>query len=154
VHGPVVDDETRCIHYRTPLDVVAIRFACCGEYYPCHLCHDETADHPSSPWPAGSDHELAVLCGWLVASLIPASEKEEQLAASAKEAAQPLVHEVTDAARQVASDLKEPAQNAAESVKNTAQDAAATVKEEATDRANDVAGEARESAQRMQGDSQ
>ncbi|HVX07717.1 CHY zinc finger protein [Humibacter sp.] len=63
VHGPVVDDEARCIHYRTPLDVVAIRFACCGEYYPCHRCHDETADHPSRPWPAGSDHELAVLCG-------------------------------------------------------------------------------------------
>jgi gas vesicle protein len=97
---------------------------------------------------------IAFGVGWLVASLIPASEKEEQLAASAKDAAQPLVHEATDAAKQVASDLKEPAQNAAESVKNTAQDAAGTVKEEATDRANDVAGEARESAQRMQGDAQ
>jgi len=95
---------------------------------------------------------IAFGVGWLVASLIPPSEKEQQLAASAKDAAQPLVHEATDAAKQVASDLKEPAQNAAQSVKDTAQDAAATVKEEATDRANEVAGEARESAQRVQGD--
>lgn len=63
VHGPTVDDETRCIHYRTQLDVIAIRFACCGDYYPCHLCHEETASHPSQPWPAGSDSQPAVLCG-------------------------------------------------------------------------------------------
>jgi uncharacterized CHY-type Zn-finger protein len=63
VLGPTVDDKTRCAHYRTELDIVAIRFACCGEYYPCHLCHEETADHPSSPWTPGSGDELAVLCG-------------------------------------------------------------------------------------------
>ncbi|PWH07561.1 hypothetical protein DEO23_02725 [Brachybacterium endophyticum] len=63
VHGPTVDDHTRCIHYRTPLDIIAIRFACCGEYYPCHLCHEETADHPSRPWPEGSENVHAVLCG-------------------------------------------------------------------------------------------
>ena len=63
VLGPTVDDKTRCVHYRTELDIIAIRFACCGDYYPCHLCHEETADHPSFPWPAGSDGELAVLCG-------------------------------------------------------------------------------------------
>ena len=44
VLGPVVDDMTRCVHYNTPVDIVAI-FACCGEYYPCHLCHQETAGH-------------------------------------------------------------------------------------------------------------
>lgn len=63
VHGPTVDAQTRCIHYRTPLDVIALRFACCGEYYPCHLCHEETAVHASRPWPASSRHERAVLCG-------------------------------------------------------------------------------------------
>ncbi|MFK3669528.1 CHY zinc finger protein [Leifsonia aquatica] len=61
--GPTVDDETRCIHYRTELDVIAIRFACCGEYYPCHLCHAEAADHPAHAWPEGSGAERAVLCG-------------------------------------------------------------------------------------------
>ena len=63
VLGPVVDDETRCIHYRSALDVVAIRFACCGEYYPCHLCHAETAGHPARQWPREQREEHAVLCG-------------------------------------------------------------------------------------------
>ncbi|MDN4616285.1 CHY zinc finger protein [Leifsonia sp. F6_8S_P_1B] len=63
VLGPVVDDQTRCIHYRSALDVVAIRFACCGEYYPCHLCHEEAAGHPATPWPLDARGERAVLCG-------------------------------------------------------------------------------------------
>jgi uncharacterized CHY-type Zn-finger protein len=63
VLGPVVDDETRCIHYRTALDVIAIEFACCGEFYPCHLCHAETADHPAEQWPLDKRDEPAVLCG-------------------------------------------------------------------------------------------
>ncbi|WP_285115669.1 CHY zinc finger protein [Leifsonia sp. fls2-241-R2A-40a] len=63
VLGPVVDDETRCIHYRSPLDVIAIRFACCGEYYPCHLCHAEAAGHPAQQWPRHDRDREAVLCG-------------------------------------------------------------------------------------------
>ena len=63
VLGPVVDDMTRCVHYRTDVDIVAIRFACCGEYYPCHLCHAETADHPPVQWPLGARDREAVLCG-------------------------------------------------------------------------------------------
>lgn len=63
VLGPVVDGQTRCVHYRTPLDVVAIKFACCGEFYPCHLCHAEAADHVAAQWPVGSRDEPAVLCG-------------------------------------------------------------------------------------------
>lgn len=63
VLGPTVDHETRCIHYSGPTDVVALKFFCCREYYPCHRCHDESAAHPSSPWPVGSLGETAVLCG-------------------------------------------------------------------------------------------
>jgi uncharacterized CHY-type Zn-finger protein len=63
VLGPVVDDETRCIHYRTPLDVIAVKFACCLEFYPCHLCHAETADHAATQWPVDARTEQAVLCG-------------------------------------------------------------------------------------------
>ena len=63
VLGPVVDGETRCIHYRTPLDVIAIEFACCATFYPCHLCHAETADHPAEQWPVADRGERAVLCG-------------------------------------------------------------------------------------------
>ncbi|WP_309071631.1 CHY zinc finger protein [Arthrobacter sp.] len=63
VLGPTVDDQTRCIHYRTVLDVVAIKFKCCGEFYPCHLCHAETADHAAAVWPAGEQDTEAILCG-------------------------------------------------------------------------------------------
>ncbi|WP_368498075.1 helix-turn-helix domain-containing protein [Herbiconiux sp. A18JL235] len=63
VLGPTVDAQTRCVHYRGPLDVVAIRFACCGEYYPCHLCHEQTADHPAAVWPLAERDRRAVLCG-------------------------------------------------------------------------------------------
>ena len=62
VLGPVVDTETRCIHYSTPLDVIAIRFRCCGEFYPCHLCHEESVDHTAERW-EDADQECAVLCG-------------------------------------------------------------------------------------------
>ncbi|GLK28884.1 hypothetical protein GCM10017608_28190 [Agromyces luteolus] len=63
VLGAVVDDETRCVHYRTDVDIVAIRFACCGEYYPCHLCHEEAAGHPARQWPLGERDARAILCG-------------------------------------------------------------------------------------------
>jgi uncharacterized CHY-type Zn-finger protein len=63
VLGPVVDEQTRCIHYHTPLDVIAIKFACCGEYYACHLCHAEAAGHAARAWPLGEQDARAVLCG-------------------------------------------------------------------------------------------
>ena len=63
VLGPTVDAQTRCVHYRTHLDVIAIRFACCDEYYPCHLCHAEAAGHPAHTWPAAERDRHAVLCG-------------------------------------------------------------------------------------------
>lgn len=63
VLGPTVDHQTRCVHYRTELDVVAIRFRCCGEFYPCHLCHEETADHDAAVWPPEEQDTHAILCG-------------------------------------------------------------------------------------------
>lgn len=63
VLGSPVDEQTRCLHYRTSLDVVAIRFRCCGEYYPCHLCHQESAGHPAVAWPVDEHDTAAILCG-------------------------------------------------------------------------------------------
>lgn len=63
VYGLTVDDQTRCIHYGTSLDVVAIEFHCCRRLYPCHLCHDEVADHDASRWPRHMWREPAILCG-------------------------------------------------------------------------------------------
>lgn len=63
VLGRPIDAQTRCVHYATDSDVVAIEFACCGEFYPCHLCHEETAGHPAEQWPADQRDEHAILCG-------------------------------------------------------------------------------------------
>ncbi|MFC3958722.1 CHY zinc finger protein [Halovivax cerinus] len=63
VSGLAVDDETRCAHYRTSRDVVALRFGCCESYYACHACHDAVADHDARVWPRSRFDEPAVLCG-------------------------------------------------------------------------------------------
>ena len=54
-----------CTHWHSPLDVVAIRFHCCGHTYPCLHCYDEAEDHPVTPWPtttASDRSQNAVLC--------------------------------------------------------------------------------------------
>jgi uncharacterized CHY-type Zn-finger protein len=63
VHGRTVDAQTRCVHYHSPLDIVAIRFFCCGKYYPCYQCHNEAEDHIPQVWPRHRFHERAILCG-------------------------------------------------------------------------------------------
>ncbi|HEU0196413.1 MAG TPA: CHY zinc finger protein [Nevskiaceae bacterium] len=63
IHGAPVDAQTRCVHYASPLDVVAIRFACCGDYYPCYRCHEAYAGHAAQVWPASAFDTRAVLCG-------------------------------------------------------------------------------------------
>lgn len=61
--GRLVDDQTRCVHWDGPTDVVAIRFRCCGRYYACHDCHAELESHPAERWPSGEFGEKAVRCG-------------------------------------------------------------------------------------------
>ncbi|WP_426623404.1 DUF3618 domain-containing protein [Leifsonia sp. McL0607] len=93
---------------------------------------------------------IAFGVGALVASLIPASDREKQLASAAKDAAQPVLREAAEVGKQVADDLKQPAQEAVGAVKETAQDSVETVKAEATDRASDIADDAKEAGQRVQ----
>ena len=103
-----------------------------------------------NPLAAGA---VALAAGWLVGSLLPASEKERQLAATAAEKAQPLVDEAKSVAQESAQQLKEPLQDAVESVKETAKDSASTVKEEGSSRVEDVKGEARNQASSSSGGS-
>lgn len=63
VKGSTVDAFTRCLHYHSPLDVVAIKFKCCDEYYACFSCHEEVADHPHQVWTKNEFQEKAILCG-------------------------------------------------------------------------------------------
>jgi ElaB/YqjD/DUF883 family membrane-anchored ribosome-binding protein len=92
---------------------------------------------------------IAFGAGLLIASLIPASEKEKRIAADVKDQAQPLVGEVTDAAKQVGEHLKEPARQAAESVKATATDAVDSVKADAQYAAGEVKDQANASKQNV-----
>jgi uncharacterized CHY-type Zn-finger protein len=63
VHGVDVDLATRCAHYHAPNDIIAIKFVCCGEWFPCHECHAQLADHPASIWPSTQFDTPAILCG-------------------------------------------------------------------------------------------
>jgi uncharacterized CHY-type Zn-finger protein len=63
VFGVEVDSETRCAHYNSELDIIAIKFACCDRWFPCFLCHQEVADHPVDVWPRDARDSQAVLCG-------------------------------------------------------------------------------------------
>jgi uncharacterized CHY-type Zn-finger protein len=63
LRGVDVDDETRCAHYDTDVDVIALRFGCCEAYYPCFQCHEAITDHDPEVWPRSRFDESAVLCG-------------------------------------------------------------------------------------------
>lgn len=63
VCGRLVDAETRCAHYHSSLDVIAIKFKCCGRYYACFHCHAELEDHEPVRWAASELGEPAVICG-------------------------------------------------------------------------------------------
>lgn len=63
VKGKVIDNQTRCSHYHTELDIIAIKFKCCDTYFPCYSCHKETADHEAITWPEKEWDKKAILCG-------------------------------------------------------------------------------------------
>jgi hypothetical protein len=97
---------------------------------------------------------IAFGVGWLVSSLLPASEKERQLAQQAetavKEHKDTLLEPAKQAAQEIGEQLKPAAQEAVESVKATAQDAATTVTEEGKAAAADVQGQAQQSKETVQ----
>ncbi|HEY1803534.1 MAG TPA: CHY zinc finger protein [Terracidiphilus sp.] len=63
VRGVDVDTQSRCAHYHSALDVLAIKMKCCGAYYACKDCHEALADHPIEVWLQSERAQLAVLCG-------------------------------------------------------------------------------------------
>jgi len=63
VYGKTIDDNTRCRHYHSPVDVIAIKFKCCNKYYPCYQCHEEEADHAVQTWNKNEWNTKAILCG-------------------------------------------------------------------------------------------
>lgn len=63
VCGIDLDPQTRCAHYHSPRDIVAIKMKCCTVYYACKDCHVALADHPITVWARSEWNSLAVLCG-------------------------------------------------------------------------------------------
>ncbi|MBM7601576.1 putative CHY-type Zn-finger protein [Virgibacillus halotolerans] len=58
-----IDQETRCKHYHSEKDLIAIKFYCCNTYYPCYLCHEEHGCGQHTVWPAKDFDQKAILCG-------------------------------------------------------------------------------------------
>jgi uncharacterized protein YjbJ (UPF0337 family) len=94
---------------------------------------------------------IAFGTGWLIGSLLPASQAEQTLAGQASDVvrdhAQPVTQRI---AEEVKENLREPAQQAAESVKDTVSDAASTVSQETRAATQDVAGRAKEAMGEVQ----
>ena len=63
VKGKTTNAETRCVHFHSALDIIAIKMKCCNTYYPCIQCHEEEAGHPAKVWPKEAFNSKAVLCG-------------------------------------------------------------------------------------------
>jgi uncharacterized CHY-type Zn-finger protein len=63
IKGKPIDTETRCVHYHSPLDIIAIKFRCCNDYYPCYSCHAECAGHQAGTWKKDERDARAVFCG-------------------------------------------------------------------------------------------
>jgi hypothetical protein len=91
---------------------------------------------------------IAFGAGWLISSLLPATEKEKQAASTVKDKASEHSDTLTAPLKEAAGNAKEnlqgPAQDAVASVKDKATDAASTVKDEAASAKDDVAGSAQQ----------
>lgn len=63
VIGSRVDENSRCVHFHSKTDIIAIKFSCCETYYPCYQCHEEQAGHRARIRKREKFNEKAVLCG-------------------------------------------------------------------------------------------
>ncbi len=63
IHGIDLHEQTRCLHYSSELDVIAILFKCCLKFFACYECHQALADHAAQVWQANEHEVKAILCG-------------------------------------------------------------------------------------------
>lgn len=63
VYGQVFDKQTRCVHYHSKKDIIAIKFKCCLKYYPCYQCHQIGESHEIEVWSKDEFNQKAILCG-------------------------------------------------------------------------------------------
>jgi hypothetical protein len=96
---------------------------------------------------------IAFGAGWLLSSLLPATDAEQQVASQVKDLAtekgRPIAQQLGQAGQEAAQELRESAQQRAQTVKETAADAASTVSDQAQSSASDVADHAQEARGRV-----
>ena len=66
VHGVGLERHTasRCAHWQSELDVLALLAPCCSKFYACASCHDACEEHALVPWADDTPLETkALLCG-------------------------------------------------------------------------------------------
>ncbi|SCV02318.1 LANO_0F16710g1_1 [Lachancea nothofagi CBS 11611] len=62
--GLLIDNQTRCVHWNSELDIVCFKFKCCQKFYSCHSCHDSLETHTTKRYSLTKDQkEPVVLCG-------------------------------------------------------------------------------------------
>jgi len=95
---------------------------------------------------------IAFGVGVLLASVFPATSKEQQVAGQLKDKVQPLAEDLKQTGQQMAENLKEPAREAVESVKEAATESQQAVTETAKDAAQSTRHAAREGAETIRSD--
>ena len=63
VYGDILDEETRCQHYHSERDIIALKCFACQKYYSCFLCHDRYEDYAFLAYPMSRSEDRVVLCG-------------------------------------------------------------------------------------------
>lgn len=64
IKGKTIDQQSRCTHWYSERDIIAVKFACCGAYYACYSCHEELANHPAQRWSESTfEQKKVILCG-------------------------------------------------------------------------------------------
>ena len=63
IFGNLIDDETRCEHYNSTKDIIAVKMKCCGKYYACIKCHNKAEVHKPQVWNENEFETLAIICG-------------------------------------------------------------------------------------------
>ena len=61
--GLLVDHESRCVHYHSDKDIVALQCYECKKYYACYQCHNEHEAHPIQRWSVDEFDQRVVMCG-------------------------------------------------------------------------------------------
>lgn len=63
IYGLLVDNEIRCQHYHTELDIVALKCFDCLKYYACYQCHDNLEEHCFRAYPCHLKQDKVLICG-------------------------------------------------------------------------------------------